>query len=65
VVPPLFLYLFLGSDLGSIVAVGPFLRAFAFLIVIPLALAWATQAWAARGPPARTSPMRRPPRWCC
>ncbi|MEY9963469.1 ACR3 family arsenite transporter [Streptacidiphilus sp. MAP12-16] len=45
---PLFLYLFLGSDLGSIVAVSPFLRAFAFLIAIPLALAWATQAWAAR-----------------
>src|SRR5690348_18109876 len=33
---PLFLYLFLGSDLGSVVAVVPFLRAFAFLIVIPL-----------------------------
>ena len=47
---PVFLYLFLGSDLGSVVAVGPFLRAFAFLIVIPLALAWSTQAWAARRP---------------
>lgn len=47
---PVFLYLFLGSDLGSVVAVGPFLRAFAFLIVIPLALAWSTQAWAARHP---------------
>ena len=47
---PVFLYLFLGSDLGSVVAVGPFLWAFAFLIVIPLALAWSTQAWAARRP---------------
>jgi ACR3 family arsenite transporter len=50
---PVFLYLFLGSDLGSVVAVGPFLRAFAFLIVIPLALAWSTQAWAARRPAGR------------
>lgn len=50
---PLFLYLFLGSDLSSVVAVGPFLRAFAFLIVVPLALAWAVQAWAGRRPAGR------------
>ncbi|MBC9728022.1 bile acid:sodium symporter [Streptomyces sp. TRM68367] len=47
---PLFLYLFLGSALADIVEAGPFLEAFAFLIVIPLALAWALQAWAARRP---------------
>ncbi|WP_406490551.1 bile acid:sodium symporter [Streptomyces phaeochromogenes] len=47
---PGFLYLFMGSDLADIVEVGPFLEAFAFLIVIPLALAWALQAWAARRP---------------
>ncbi|MEV4612062.1 bile acid:sodium symporter [Kitasatospora sp. NPDC049258] len=45
---PVYLLLFLGGGLGEVVAVGPFLRAFAFLIVTPLALAWATQAWAAR-----------------
>jgi ACR3 family arsenite transporter len=47
---PGFLYLFMGSELGDIVEVGPFLEAFLLLIVIPLALAWATQAWAARKP---------------
>ncbi|MDX8140483.1 MULTISPECIES: arsenic resistance protein [Lentzea] len=47
---PLFLLLFLGSDLANIVELGPFLEAFLVLIVIPLALAWATQAWAARHP---------------
>ncbi|GIF75263.1 arsenic resistance protein [Asanoa siamensis] len=46
---PPFLLLFLGSGLGETVDAGPFLRAFLFLIVIPLALAWLTQAWAARG----------------
>ncbi|MEV4158421.1 bile acid:sodium symporter [Nocardia salmonicida] len=45
---PVFLLLFLGSDLAEIVEIGPFLEAFVILIVIPLALAWATQAWAAR-----------------
>lgn len=47
---PLFLYVFLGSGLSDIVHVGPFLRAFLFLIVIPLALAWALQAWAGHRP---------------
>ncbi|QMU74053.1 arsenic resistance protein [Streptacidiphilus sp. P02-A3a] len=45
---PGYLYLFLGSGLSDVVEVGPFLRAFLFLIVVPLALAWLTQAWAAR-----------------
>lgn len=47
---PVFLVLFLGSDLANIVELGPFVEAFLVLIVIPLALAWATQAWAARHP---------------
>ncbi|MFJ8802855.1 bile acid:sodium symporter [Streptomyces sp. NPDC102487] len=47
---PGFLYLFMGSELADIVEVGPFLEAFIVLIVIPLALAWALQAWAARQP---------------
>ncbi|MER6992508.1 bile acid:sodium symporter [Saccharopolyspora hirsuta] len=45
---PVFLLVFLGRELSDVVAVGPFLEAFLVLIVIPLALAWATQAWAAR-----------------
>ncbi|MFJ4826182.1 arsenic resistance protein [Streptomyces bacillaris] len=45
---PVFLYAFLGSGLGDIVEAGPFLEAFAFLIVIPLALAWGLQTWAGR-----------------
>ncbi|MEV4877698.1 arsenic resistance protein [Streptomyces cyaneofuscatus] len=43
---PGFLYAFLGSGLADVVEAGPFLEAFAFLIVIPLALAWGLQAWA-------------------
>ncbi|MGW4995441.1 arsenic resistance protein [Streptomyces mirabilis] len=47
---PGFLYLFMGSELADIVEVGPFIEAFVVLIVIPLALAWSLQAWAARRP---------------
>jgi ACR3 family arsenite efflux pump ArsB len=47
---PGFLYLFMGPGLAGTVEVGPFLDAFLFLIVIPLALAWALQSWAARRP---------------
>ncbi|WP_327293257.1 arsenic resistance protein [Streptomyces sp. NBC_01198] len=50
---PLFLYAFLGSGLSGVVHAGPFLRAFLFLIVLPLALAWAVQAWARRRPAGR------------
>lgn len=45
---PLYLAVFLGGDFASIVDVGPFVSAFVTLIAIPLALAWATQWWAAR-----------------
>ena len=47
---PLYLWLFMGSELAEIVEPGPFLEAFALLIVLPLTLAWATEAWAARAP---------------
>ncbi len=47
---PAYLWLFLGSELSGIVDAGPFLEAFAFLIAIPLVLAWATEAWAHRSP---------------
>ncbi|GHE39800.1 arsenic resistance protein [Streptomyces cellulosae] len=45
---PGFLFLFMGSGLAEVVDVGPFVEAFVLLIVIPLALAWLTQVWAAR-----------------
>ncbi|WP_344683489.1 arsenic resistance protein [Saccharopolyspora taberi] len=45
---PGYLYLFMGSELAAIVEPGPFVEAFLVLIVIPLALAWLTQASAAR-----------------
>ncbi|MGW0518594.1 bile acid:sodium symporter [Crossiella sp. NPDC003009] len=45
---PGLLLLFLGAELGQVVRAGPFLEAFLVLIVVPLALAWLTQAWAAR-----------------
>lgn len=47
---PGFLYVFLGAGLGEVVEPGPFLEAFLVLIVVPLGLAWALQAWAARRP---------------
>jgi ACR3 family arsenite transporter len=45
---PAYLWLFLGSELSDIVEPGPFLEAFVLLIVLPLGLAWATEAWAHR-----------------
>jgi ACR3 family arsenite efflux pump ArsB len=45
---PVYLWLFMGSELADIVEPGPFLEAFLVLIVLPLALAWTTEAWAAR-----------------
>lgn len=45
---PLYLWLFLGGELSAVVEPGPFVEAFLLLIVVPLALAGATQAWAAR-----------------
>jgi ACR3 family arsenite transporter len=45
---PVYLWLFMGSELADIVEPGPFLEAFALLIALPLALAWATEARAAR-----------------
>lgn len=45
---PTFLVLFMGTDLADVVEFGPFVEAFVVLIVIPLTLAWLTQAWARR-----------------
>ncbi|NJP67425.1 arsenic resistance protein [Streptomyces spiramenti] len=45
---PVFLLLFLGDGLADVVETRPFVEAFVVFIVVPLALAWATQAWSAR-----------------
>lgn len=45
---PAFLWLFMGSELADIIEPGPFIEAFLILIVLPLALAWATEAWSKR-----------------
>ncbi|WP_231618781.1 arsenic resistance protein [Nonomuraea sp. SBT364] len=50
---PVLLVAFMGAELTAVVEPGPFVEAFVVLIVIPLALAWLTQAWAARRPAGR------------
>jgi ACR3 family arsenite efflux pump ArsB len=45
---PLYLWLFMGSEVADIVHAEPFLEAFGLLIALPLGLAWATEAWAGR-----------------
>lgn len=45
---PVFLVAFLGPAVADVIEVGPFVTAFGTLIALPLALAWLTQAWAAR-----------------
>jgi ACR3 family arsenite efflux pump ArsB len=47
---PAYLWLFVGRELADIVEPEPFIEAFALLIVLPLALAWVTEAWAGRSP---------------
>ncbi|MFC5745800.1 arsenic resistance protein [Actinomadura rugatobispora] len=50
---PGFLFVFMGPGLAEVVDARPFVEAFLTLIVVPLALAWLTQAWAARRPAGR------------
>ncbi|WP_158852086.1 arsenic resistance protein [Saccharothrix deserti] len=50
---PLYLMIFMGAPAADLIQTGPFIEAFLVLIVIPLALAWLTQAWAARRPAGR------------
>lgn len=45
---PAFLWLFVGADVVRTIEFGPFVEAFAFIIVAPLVLAAATQWWAGR-----------------
>jgi ACR3 family arsenite efflux pump ArsB len=51
---PIYLWVFLGGDIVTVVAAGPFLEAFLLLIVAPLGLAVATQWWARRHPSGAT-----------
>lgn len=50
---PVYLYVMLGPGLADIIDPGPFIEAFVILIVLPLALAWATEATAVRHPAGR------------
>ncbi|MGU3500708.1 arsenic resistance protein [Mycobacterium sp. C31M] len=45
---PVYLWLFVGAELADIAEIGPFLEAFLILIVLPLGLAWATEALSGR-----------------
>jgi arsenite transporter len=45
---PLYLWLFIGPQVAEAVEPGPFVEAFLVIIVLPLALAWATDVWADR-----------------
>lgn len=45
---PVLLWLFVGPELADIVEIRPFVEAFGILILLPLALAWTTEAFAAR-----------------
>jgi ACR3 family arsenite transporter len=47
---PLYLWMFLGGEYTDAVSAGPFLSAFAGLIVLPFLLAFLTQLWAERRP---------------
>lgn len=52
---PPFLWLFVGPELADVVEVGPFIEAFFVLIVLPLALAWATEALSNRHSSGKTT----------
>ncbi len=45
---PVFLWLLLESDTSRMVATGPFVQAFAGLVMLPLLLAWLTEWWGKR-----------------
>ncbi|MCM3135201.1 arsenic resistance protein [Paenibacillus polysaccharolyticus] len=46
---PVYLWLFMGSDVAAVMKAGPFVEAFLLLIVVPLLLAVMTQAWSKKG----------------
>lgn len=50
---PVYLWLFMGMDVATVIEAGPFVDAFLRLIAVPLTLAWLTEAWAARSSTGR------------
>ncbi|QKY19570.1 arsenic resistance protein [Halolamina sp. CBA1230] len=47
---PVYLWLFVGPTVATAIDPRPFVEAFLLIIALPLALAWATEAWAERSP---------------
>lgn len=47
---PIYLWLFVGSDIAAVIEARPFLDAFLFIIVLPLTLAWLTETGAEQSP---------------
>lgn len=47
---PVYLWLFMGAEIAEVIEPGPFIEAFLIIIVLPLTLAWLTEAWAERSP---------------
>ncbi|MFC7164553.1 arsenic resistance protein [Halospeciosus flavus] len=47
---PVYLWLFVGTEVAEVIEAGPFIEAFLLLIALPLTLAWLTEAWAERSP---------------
>lgn len=45
---PLYLWLFMGTEVAAVIEAGPFVEAFLIIIVLPLTLAWLTEVWADR-----------------
>lgn len=45
---PVYLWLFLGTEVAAVIDAGPFIEAFMLLIALPLTLAWVTELWAER-----------------
>ena len=47
---PVYLWLFMGTEVAEVIEAGPFIEAFLIIIALPLALAWLTEVWAERSP---------------
>ena len=50
---PVYLRLFMGPGVATLIEAGPFVEAFVVIIAVPLVVAWATEAWADRSPSGR------------
>jgi ACR3 family arsenite efflux pump ArsB len=47
---PVYLWLFMGTEVAEVIQAGPFIEAFLLIIALPLTLAWLTELWAERSP---------------